>query len=82
MLDKMRIINSSICRPGSIAIIELSGRYAMYGHVAYVESCSKEGITVRDANWRPGKITRRVATGGVPQATKELKIMGYWQPGR
>jgi hypothetical protein len=82
MRDKLRIMNSSICRPGSIAIIELGGSLAVYGHVAYVEACSANGITVREGNWRPGKITRRVATGGFIQATKDLKIMGYWQPGR
>jgi hypothetical protein len=79
--DKVKIINSSICRPGSAAIIKVaSGPAAQYGHIAYVERCDRDGISIREANWRAGKITRRVATGGVSRAQRDLKISGYWTP--
>jgi hypothetical protein len=81
MADKRRIINAKKCKAGSVAII---GNGSV-GHVAYVEKCDrdgkKEGITITEANWKAGKITKRkVSSGdGLRAAERELGIEGYWQ---
>lgn len=80
--DKLRIVNKNTCTVGSAAIIRIaSGPYAQYGHIAYVENCTS-GITIREANWRSGKITRRQVNGTTQSATSELNIVGYWVPKR
>lgn len=82
MADKRRIINANKCKAGSVAIIS----YGSVGHVAYVEKCDrdgkKEGITIVEANWKAGKITKRKASSsdGLRAAERELGIEGYWQP--
>lgn len=82
MQDKLQIINSNRCREGSVAII----RYGSVGHVAVVEKCDrdgkKEGITITEANWQSGVITRRKASSrdGLRSAEAELAIVGYWRP--
>lgn len=82
MNDKRRMINSNKCKAGSVAVIE----YGSVGHVAVVEKCDregkKEGITITEANWQRGQITKRKASSsdGLRVAERELGIIGYWKP--
>jgi len=82
LADKKRIMNSSSCKKGSVAIIDASS----WGHVAYVENCdssgSTQGITIVEANYKPGKITRRKSqvSGSISKAQQELRILGYFRP--
>ncbi len=84
--DKKNIINSHVCKPGSIAIINVKGKYARYGHVAYVEKCDRvglqQGLTIREANWKSGRITRRqsIKNGPIYLAEFEMGIVGYYRP--
>lgn len=68
--DKSSIINDYNARVGSVAIID-SG---YYGHVAYVEAVNDGRISIIEANWIPGKITRACGF------EEELNITGYWNP--
>ena len=82
MQNKRDLMTSRKCKAGSIAVIE----YGSVGHVAVVEKCDrdgkKEGITITEANWQRGKITKRKASSsnGLRAAERELKIVGYWEP--
>lgn len=80
--DKKNIVNSHTCKAGSVAIIDLGNPI---GHVAVVESCdssgSTQGIKIREANWKLGKITRRNSrTSKISKSQSELKIYGYFRP--
>ena len=83
MADKRKIIKQGAkCKAGSVAIISNGS----VGHVAYVEKCDrdgkKEGLTITEANWKSGKITKRKTSSsdGLRAAERELGIEGYWQP--
>lgn len=80
--DKKNIVTSHTCKAGSVAIIDLGNPI---GHVAVVESCdssgSTQGIKIREANWKSGKITRRNSrTSKISKSQSELKIYGYFRP--
>jgi hypothetical protein len=82
MQVKLRIVNSNQYCDGSVAIT----RDGNVGHVAVDDKCDrdgkKEGITITEANWRSGMITRREASirYGLRVAEAELAIAGYWRP--
>lgn len=68
-------------RRGDIAMIPLrSGAYASNGHVALVYEVTSTSITVLEANWRPGQVTMRRATGrDTAAAAAVLNIAGYYR---
>ena len=80
MLDwngKTAAINSKIPQQGSVAMIP----YGNIGHVAYVEKVTGNQITIIEANFSSGIITRRVSTGkDIKDAEAQLKIVGYYRP--
>ena len=81
LADKKKVINSRTCKAGSVAIIDVGN----YGHVAVVEKCDSSGstqsITITEANYKPGKITRRQSkVSKISKAESELKILGYYRP--
>ena len=80
MLDwkgKQAAINSHTLAAGSVAMIP----YQQVGHVAYIEQVSGNVITIIEANFSFGNITRRVSTGTSPaDAAARLKIIGYFRP--
>jgi len=69
--DKKNIINSKKAKVGSIAIIETDKKI---GHVAVVIWVGKNHITIKEANFKTGKITQRHDT------EKDLKVLGYFNP--
>ena len=80
--QKKAIVNSHTCKAGSVAVIDVGNSI---GHVAVVESCdssgSTQGIQIREANWKAGKITRRTSrTSKISKSEAELKIYGYFRP--
>lgn len=75
--DKMRIINLSTPQSGAVAIM----RYADVGHVGVVENVTGNSITILEANYRHGQITRRTAIGrDLQDAANQLEILGYRRP--
>ena len=80
MLDwkgKLKAVNSYSPVAGSVAMIP----YQSLGHVAYVEQVSGNTITLIEANFSFGNITRRVSTGSsLADAAARLKIAGYYRP--
>ena len=81
--DKLAIVNSHTPSVGSAAMIpyvDAKTKEAV-GHVAYVEKVEGNSITLVDANFKTGKITRRTATGtSLKDAENILKIAGYFRP--
>jgi hypothetical protein len=79
---KLNAINSHTPRAGSVAMIGLtSGVYRDIGHSAIVESVNGNSITIIEANYKAGQITRRTATGtDLDDAARKLGIEGYYQP--
>ena len=74
---KLKAVNSHSPAAGSIAMIP----YQQEGHVAYVEKISGNTITIIEANFSSGKLTRRVSTGSsLADAEGRLKIVGYFRP--
>jgi hypothetical protein len=69
--DKRKIINSNIAKAGSVAIINVG---MPWGHVAVVAKVGSNHITIKEANFKYGKITERHGT------EKDLKIVGYFKP--
>jgi surface antigen len=58
-----------------------TGEYKDIGHSAVVESVSGNSITVIEANYTAGQITRRTATGtDLADAARQLGIAGYYRP--
>jgi hypothetical protein len=80
--DKLSITNSATAVVGSIAIIGFTtGEYVDVGHVAVVESVSENSITIIEAHFTNGKITRRTAVDKtLKDAELQLKIKGYFVP--
>lgn len=79
---KKKIVNSHTCKAGSVAIINTGDSI---GHVSVIESCdnsgSTQGIQMREANWKHGKITRRTSrTNKISKSESELNIYGYFRP--
>ncbi|MFA7662630.1 MAG: CHAP domain-containing protein [Patescibacteria group bacterium] len=69
--DKRKIINSNNPKAGSVAIIKTG---FIWGHVAVVVKVGSNHITIKEANFKYGKITERHGT------EKDLKIVGYFKP--
>lgn len=72
--EKMRYNNDDTPRVGSVAIMTSSGRYADNGHVGLIESVNNSLITITEANYKDGWITRATGTAA------ELNIIGYYNP--
>lgn len=70
---KKKIINSTTSKIGSVAIMATG---FPFGHVGVVVGRSEHGKykTIREANYRWGKITERTGT------TESLGIVGYFDP--
>jgi len=79
---KVKAINSTTPRPGSVAMIEISsGKYKQVGHVAIVEAVSDTSLTIIEGNYLMGTVTRRTATGkNLDDAARQLNIVGYYKP--
>ena len=79
---KLNAINSGSPQVGSVAMIGFStGAYRDIGHAAVVESIRGNSITIIEANYTPGQITRRTATGvDLADAARQLGIAGYYRP--
>ncbi|HRZ58837.1 MAG TPA: CHAP domain-containing protein [Candidatus Paceibacterota bacterium] len=80
--DKKAIKNSSSCKKGSVAIIDVGNSI---GHVAVVERCdssgSSQGITITETGWKRGYLTKRTSkTKKISKSQSELKIYGYYRP--
>jgi hypothetical protein len=73
LADKKKIINSKKAKPGNVAIINVG---ALVGHVAVVVWVGSNHITIKEANYKAGKITERHNT------EKDLKILGYFDPNK
>lgn len=71
--DKKKIINDKKSKIGSVAIMNEG---MPWGHVGVVIDRTGQGQfkTIREANYKMGKITERTGT------TAELKILGYFNP--
>lgn len=79
--SKRAIINSNSPRAGSVAIIQVRGSMAQYGHVAVVESVTTNSITIVEANYGGPGIQRRRAVGrDASDAASQLGIVGYFRP--
>lgn len=79
---KLAAVNSHEPRPGSVAMVKISnGKYRDIGHVAIIESVSGSSITILEANWYHGRVSRRTATGyTLAEAAEMLQIQGYYRP--
>lgn len=81
--SKKKIINSTTCSAGSVAIIDSTSSVAA-GHVAVVEGCHSAdtgAVRITETNWTTGKKTeRRASAKTIKDAEKELKIIGYFKP--
>lgn len=72
---KKKLINSSTANAGYAAIMPSSGKWAKYGHIAYVESVNTNGtITISEGNSSSAKCTTRTKTAA------DFKIDGYYKP--
>lgn len=73
ILNKKKIINSQTSKVGSVAIMNVG---LPWGHVGVVVARTDSGKykTIKEANFKSGKITERQGT------TTELKILGYFDP--
>lgn len=73
--DKKKIINDKKSKIGSVAIMNVG---LPWGHVGVVIGKTGQGQfkTIREANFKMGKITERTGT------TYELKILGYFNPNK
>jgi len=71
--DKKKIINDKKSKIGSVAIMNCG---LPWGHVGVVIDKTGQGQykTIREANFKLGKITERTGTSA------ELKILGYFNP--
>ena len=71
--DKKKIINDKKSKIGSVAIMNVG---IPWGHVGVVIAKSGQGQykTIKEANFKTGKITERTGTSA------ELKILGYFNP--
>jgi len=81
---KKKAINSNTAVKGSVALIPYTdSKGEEIGHAAYVENVDGNTITLLEANFSPGKITRRTATGtDLNEAARQLKIAGFYVPER
>lgn len=68
--DKRKIINSHTPKVGNVTIMNTG----FGGHVAIVTFVGKKQITIREANYKHGKVTERHGT------KSSLKIVGYFRP--
>ena len=80
--DKKNIKNSSKCKKGSVAIIDVGDDT---GHLAVVEKCddsgSSQSIKITETKWKTGYLTQRTAKSSkISKAQSELKIFGYFRP--
>jgi hypothetical protein len=82
MADKRAIINSNEPRAGSIAIIEVrGGQYRDVGHVAYVETVTRNSITISETNFGGRRFQQRTSTAStLREAERQLNIVGYFRP--
>lgn len=69
--DKKKIIDTQKAKIGRVAIMNVG---LPWGHVGLVVGKGSDRIVIQEANYRLGKITERQGT------TKELKILGYFNP--
>ena len=71
--DKEKIINDKKSKIGSVAIMNVG---MPWGHLGVVVDKTGKGQfkTIREANYKLGKITERTGTSA------ELKILGYFNP--
>lgn len=69
--DKKKIVNDHTPKKNSVAIINAG---LPWGHVAIVIRVGTRHLTIREANYKYGKITERHGT------TADLKIIGYFNP--
>jgi CHAP domain len=79
---KTKLINvAGSPQPGDIAIIRLTGQYAVNGHVAVVRNVTGTSITIEEANWNPNTIlSRTVDARTLRAAESRLAIVGYYRP--
>lgn len=71
--DKKKVINSKKAKAGNVAIINIG---LPVGHVAVVAKVGSNHITIKEANYRTGKITERHGQ------EKDLKVLGYFEPNK
>ncbi|MBI5438448.1 MAG: CHAP domain-containing protein [Nitrosomonadales bacterium] len=80
---KLRAVNFQTPTVGSIAMIPYVDPKTneAIGHAAYIEKVEGNSITVLEANFSLGNITRRTATGtSLNDAASRLNIAGYYRP--
>lgn len=79
---KLAIINARVQRAGDVAVIEVgSGVYRDVGHVAIIEQVTANSLTIFEANFYAGRVSRRTATGAnAGEAAALLGIAGYFRP--
>ena len=79
---KKKAINSNAATKGSVALIPCTDKTGRdVGHAAYVEDVAGTTITLLEANFSAGKITRRTATGkDLRDAARKLNIAGFYDP--
>ncbi len=69
--DKKKIINDHTPKIGSVAIMNVG---LPWGHVGIITKVGTRHLTIKEANFKYGKITERHGTTG------DLKILGYFNP--
>lgn len=79
---KLAIVNAHDARTGDVAMIRVgSGLYRDVGHVAIVEEVTETSLTILEANYYAGRVSRRTATAAnVNDAATALGISGYFRP--
>lgn len=79
---KLAIINARVPRRGDVAIIKVGGGpYRDVGHVAIIEQVTANTLTILEANFYAGRVSRRTATGANARETAALLgIAGYFRP--
>lgn len=66
---------------GDVAMIPVTGTYAVNGHVAMVYQSTSSTLTILEANWKAGTVTMRKSTGkDLNDAIARLKIAGFHRP--
>ena len=69
--NKKAICNDNTPRKGSVAIMYVG---LPWGHLGIITKVGKRHVTIKEANFKHGKITERHGT------TADLMIIGYFNP--
>lgn len=79
---KLAIINAHTPQRGDVAVIQVgSGVYKDVGHVAVIEEVTDTTMTILEANFYAGRVSRRTASAAsVEEAAGLLGIAGYFRP--